>query len=90
MDAKGKKSLELVLAEFRRGIAHHRSQGASDKRIRQLLGEAIHLAFQEVKDPELRVWLCGELDKAARRGPILAKQAKVLMLRHGRQARSIR
>jgi hypothetical protein len=55
MGTTNKKSLEAVLAEFRRGIAHHRSQGASDERIRQLLGEAIHLAFKEVKDPELRL-----------------------------------
>jgi hypothetical protein len=72
MGTTNKKSLEAVLAEFRRGIAHHRAQGASDERIRQLLGEAIHLAFQEVKDRELRAWLCEELDKAARVRPILA------------------
>ena len=72
MGTKNKKTLVAVLAEFRRGIAHHRSQGASEERIRHLLGEAIHLAFQEVKDPELRTWLCEELDKAARVGPILA------------------
>ena len=72
MGTTDKKSLEAVLEEFRRGIAHHRAQGASDERIRQLLGEAIHLAFKEVKDPELRAWLCEELDKAARVGPILA------------------
>jgi hypothetical protein len=72
MGTTTKKSLKTVLTEFRRGIAHHRAQGASDERIRQLLGEAIHLAFQEVKDPELRAWLCEEFDKAARVGPILA------------------
>jgi hypothetical protein len=75
-----KKSLKVVLAEFRRGIAHHRSQGASDERIRQLLGEAIHLAFQEVKDSELRVWLCEEFDKAARVEPILASHPASRML----------
>jgi hypothetical protein len=52
MGTPDKKSLKAVLVEFRRSIAHY----ASGKRIRQLLGEAIHLAFQEVKDPELRAW----------------------------------
>jgi hypothetical protein len=30
-----KKLLEAMLAEFRRGIAHHHAKGASDERIRQ-------------------------------------------------------
>ena len=72
MKQADKKSLEAVVAEFRRGIAHHRAQGASEERIRQILGEAIHLAFQEVRDPEQRAWLCEEFDKAARVSPILA------------------
>ena len=49
MGPKDKKSLEPVLAEFRTGIAHHRAQGATEQRIRQILGEAIWLAFQQVK-----------------------------------------
>ena len=65
MGTKNKKSLEAVLAEFRRDIAHYRSESASNERIRRLLGEAIHVAFQEIKDPELRAWFCDELDKAA-------------------------
>ena len=60
MGPRDKKSLEPVLAEFRTGIAHHRAQGATEQRIRQILGEAIWLAFQQVKDPELRAWLCDE------------------------------
>jgi hypothetical protein len=71
MDAKRKRSLKTVLAEFRKGIAHHRAQGATEERIRQLLGEAIYLAFQHVKDPEHRVWLVDELSKAARVAPIM-------------------
>lgn len=66
MGTTHKKSLEVMLAEFRRSITHHRAQGASDERIREILGEAIWLAFQEVKDPELRAWLCEEFDKATR------------------------
>ena len=66
MGTSDKKSLEAVLAEFRRGIAHHRAQGATEDRIRQILGEAIHLAFQQVKDREQRAWLCEEFSKAAR------------------------
>ena len=72
MRTTNKKSLEPVLAEFRRGIAHHRAQGATEERIRQLLGEAIWLAFQQVKDPEQRAWLCAEFSKAARVAPIVA------------------
>jgi hypothetical protein len=71
MDAKAKKSLEAVLAEFRRDIAHHRTAGASEERIRQILGESIWLAFQQVEDPELRVWLCDEFRKAAIVPPIV-------------------
>lgn len=65
MGTTDKKSLEAMLAEFRKGIAHHRAQGVSEERIRQVLGEAIWLAFQQVKDPELRAWLCVEFSKAA-------------------------
>jgi hypothetical protein len=71
MGTKAKKSLEAVLAEFRKGIAHHRAQGATEERIRQILGEAIYLAFQQVKDPELRAWLCDEFSEAARAAPIV-------------------
>jgi hypothetical protein len=63
MDAKAKKSLDIVLAEFRRGIAHHRSQGASEERIRQILSASIRLAVQAVHDPKL--------NKAARVAPIV-------------------
>ena len=81
MKQTDKRSLELVIAEFRRGIAHHRRQGVSDKRIRQILGEAIHLAFQVVKDPEQRAWLCEEFYKAARvPSPILASHAASRLL----------
>ena len=75
MDAKAKKSLEAVLAEFRTGIAHHRAEGASEERIRQILGEAIWLAFQQVKDPELRAWLCDEFSKAAQVAPIVTNHS---------------
>ena len=71
MGTTDKKSLELVLAEFRQGIAHHRAQGVSEERIRHILGEAIWLAFQQVKDPELRAWLCVEFSKAAHLAPII-------------------
>jgi hypothetical protein len=67
-----KKSLKAVVAQFRRRVARHRAQSSSEKSIRQILGEAIHLAFQEVKDPEERAWLCEEFDKAARVGAIAA------------------
>ena len=71
MDAKAKKSLDIVLAEFRRGIAHHRYQGASEERIRQILSASIRLAVQAVHDPKLCVWLCDEFNKAARVAPIV-------------------
>ena len=70
MGPRDKKSLQPVLAEFRTGIAHHRAQGATEQRIRQILGEAIWLAFQQVKDRELRAWLCDEFRRAARVPPI--------------------
>jgi hypothetical protein len=66
MKKTDKKSLKAVVAEFRRRIVRHRAQRSSEERIRQILGEAIHLAFREVKDPEDRAWLCEEFDKAAR------------------------
>jgi hypothetical protein len=66
MGARDRKSLEPVLEAFRTGIAHYRAQGATEQRIRQILGEAIWLAFQQVTDPDLRAWLCDEFSKAAR------------------------
>jgi hypothetical protein len=80
MGTTDKKSLEAVLAEFRKGIAYHRAQGVSEERIRQILGEAIWLAFQQVKDPELRTWLCVEFSKAARVAPIVANHPASRML----------
>ena len=71
MGTTNKESLKPVLAEFRKGIAHHRAQGATEERIRRILGEAIWLAVQEVKDPNLRAWLCEEFSKAARVAPIV-------------------
>jgi hypothetical protein len=71
MDAKAKKSLELVLTEFRRGIAHHRAEGATEERIKQILSASIRLAVQEVDDLKLCVWLCDEFSKAARVAPIV-------------------
>jgi hypothetical protein len=65
MDTKARRSLELVLAEFRKGIAHHRAQGATEERIRQILSASIRLAVQEVEDAKLCVWLCDEFSKAA-------------------------
>ena len=80
MDAKAKKFLEAVLAEFRTEIAHHRAEGASEERIRQILGEAIWLAFQQVKDPELRAWICVEFSKATRVAPIVTNHPASRML----------
>jgi hypothetical protein len=80
MKKRGRKSLVAVVAEFRKCIAHHRAQGASDEGIRQILGEAIHLAFQEVKDPEDRAWLCEELDKATRVTAIVSSHPSSGML----------
>jgi hypothetical protein len=69
MNLKAKKSLELVLAEFRKGIAHHRAEGATEGRIRQILSASIRFAVQEVHDPRLCVWLCDEFSKAANLAP---------------------
>ena len=80
MGTKEKKSLKTVLAEFRKGIAYRRAQGVSEERIRQYLGEAIWLAFQEVKDPELRAWLCVEFSKAAHLAPIITNYPANWML----------
>jgi hypothetical protein len=71
MNVRAKKSLEAVLAEFRRGIAHHRARGATEERIRQILSASVRLAVQQVEDPRLCVWLCEEFGKAARVAPIV-------------------
>ena len=71
MGAKDKKSLKAVLAEFRKGIAHHRAEGATEERIKQILSASVRLAVQEVDDPELCAWLCDEFCKAARVPPIV-------------------
>jgi hypothetical protein len=63
--------LSHVLAEFRKGIAHHRAEGATEERIKQILSASVRLAVQEVDDPELCAWLCEESSKAARVAPIV-------------------
>ena len=65
MDAKAKELLQRVLEEFREGIAHHRAEGASEARIKQILSASVRLAVQQVRDPELCVWLCEEFAIAA-------------------------
>jgi hypothetical protein len=65
MQRHPKKSLELVLAEFRRGIARYRAEGATEEHIRQILGASIWLAIEHVDDPKLRAWICDEFTKAA-------------------------
>jgi hypothetical protein len=81
MGAQDKKFLEEVLAEFREGIAFHRTQGATEERIRQILGEAIWLAFREVEDPAVRAWICEEFNNAARLAPIVTSYP-VSLTRH--------
>lgn len=60
-----------VIEEFRREIAHHRAEGASERLIKRLLGASVWLAFQEVEDPEIRAWLTDEFTKATRVSPIV-------------------
>ena len=71
IDQKAKEHLELILAEFRKGIAHHRAEGATEERIKQILSASLRLAVQQVRDPELCAWLCNEFSKAAHMAPIL-------------------
>ena len=71
MDAKAKEALKPVLAEFREGIAHHRAEGATEERIKQILSATVRLAVQQVDDPELCLWLCDEFTKAANVAPIV-------------------
>ena len=58
------------VADLKKALDRAVAQGATEQRIRQILGEAIWLAFQQVKDPELRTWLCDEFSKTARLAPI--------------------
>jgi hypothetical protein len=81
MGVQDKKFLERVLADFREGIAFHRTQGATEERVRQILGEAIWLVFQEVEDPALRAWICEEFNNAARLPPIVTRYP-VSLTRH--------
>jgi hypothetical protein len=71
MNAKAKESLKPVLAEFRRGIAHHRAEGATEERIKQILSASVRLAVQQVDDPELCAWICEEFTIAAKVAPIV-------------------
>lgn len=73
INSKAKRRFEPVLAEFRRGIAQRRAEGATEALIKRLLGESIWLAFQEVEDTEVRAWLCDEFSKAARLAPIITE-----------------
>lgn len=70
IDRQAKKSLEGIVAEFRRGIAYHRAKGASEIRIDELLAASQRLAMQQIADPELCAWLCAEFANAAM--PIVA------------------
>lgn len=69
---EAKELLERVLEEFREGIAHHRAEGASEARIKQILSASVRLAVQQVHDPELCVWLCEEFAIATGLEPIVA------------------
>jgi len=53
VDQKAKERFEPILAEFREGIAHHRAEGATEERIKQILSASVRLAKQQVEDPEL-------------------------------------
>ena len=68
---KAKERFRRILAEFRKGIAHHRAAGATEQRIKNLLAASIRLAVQQVDDPELCAWLCDEFSKAAHVAPIV-------------------
>jgi hypothetical protein len=81
MGLQDKKLLEEMVEEFRAGIAQHRARGTDEKRIRQILGEAIWLAFQKVKDPTLQAWICDQLTNAAHLAPI-ATNCPVSLTRH--------
>ena len=73
---EAKHLLQRVLEEFREGIAHHRAEGASEARIKQILSASVRLAGQQIDDPELCVWLCEEFAMAAKLAPILATHPK--------------
>jgi hypothetical protein len=80
VDQKAKERFEPILAEFREGIAHHRAEGATEERIKQILSASVRLAKQQVEDPELCAWLCDEFSKAARVEPIAANHPPSRML----------
>ena len=80
IDQKAKKRFEPILAEFRRGIAYRRSNGATEEQIRQILGASIWLVVQEVKDPKLRAWLCDEFGKVAKLAPVVTSHPASRML----------
>ena len=71
LDQKAKERLQPILAEFRKGIAHHRAAGATEQRIKNIVAASIRLAIQQVDDPELCAWLCDEFSKAAHVAPIV-------------------
>ena len=71
IDQKARDRFELILAEFRKVIAHHRAEGATEERIKNILTASIRLAVQQVEDLELCAWLCDEFSKAAHVAPIV-------------------
>jgi hypothetical protein len=70
MPANRKKSFERMLAEFRRMVALHRAEGATEEHIRRLLGASMWVAIQGIDDVTVRAWVCDEFTKAARSVPI--------------------
>jgi hypothetical protein len=80
IDQKAKERLEPILAEFCKGIVHHRAEGATEERIKQILAASIRLAVQQVEDSELCAWLCDEFSKAAKVAPIVTNYPASRML----------
>jgi hypothetical protein len=71
IDSQAKERFEPLIAEFRREIARHRAEGATEAQIKELLGASIWLALQGVDDRELRTWVCEQFGRAASVAPIV-------------------
>jgi hypothetical protein len=72
VDPIAKTRLAPILAEFRKSIAHHCSEGASEERIKRIISEADALLSSQVADLEFGAWICEEFTNAAMPAPIIA------------------
>jgi hypothetical protein len=71
IEEKDKERFDLILAKFRKGIAHRRAEGATEERIKNILAASVRMAVQQVDDPSFALG-------SARSSPKLRRSRRLL------------